>query len=355
MAKKKTYYDIGNLLLTKAQYMMLLGQRSNGKSYQVKLTCLTDAFEKDEKFVYLRRYDKDIKQSYVTSYFEDMPISKITKKKFNHIKAINGYIYFLNIDKEGEEVDRKLIGRYCSLNQYERYKSQNFINYQSIVYEEFITDDFYLDDEPRLLQQFVSTVARLREIRVFLVGNTLTRVCPYFSEWCLEGVLKQKQGTIEVYHFHTKEKKVVNVAVEYCKNADNENTMFFGQAAKQIVTGEWDVKEVPKLPRKQYEYEKVYEVLLKYQSLQFCIQLLIEPKNGGVICFVYPITHKKARDIYRVITDEFSDLPNVTKKLDVEKRPEFLIAKCIRLEKVCYSDNLTGSDFKKVLENMIIV
>lgn len=354
MAKKKTYYDITTMLETKAQYMMLLGQRANGKSYQVKLTCLTNAFENDEKFVYLRRYDKDIKQAYVTSYFEDMNISKITKKKFNQVKAINGYIYFLNIDKEGEEIDRKQIGRYCSLNQYERYKSQNFINYTSIAYEEFITDDYYLDDEPRLLQQFVSTVFRLNKGRVFLIGNTLTRVCPYFSEWCLEGVLRQKQGTIEIYHFHTEKDKVVDVAVEYCKSFDNGNEMFFGQAAKQIVSGEWDVKEVPKLPRKQFEYEKTYEVLLKYQSFQFCIELLVEPKDGGVICFVYPITKKKARNIYRIITDEFSDLPNVSKKLDIEKKPEMLIARCIRLEKICYSDNLTGSDFKKVLESMMI-
>ena len=43
MAKKK-YYDIKNLLETKAQYMILLGQRANGKSYQCKKTVLEDAY-----------------------------------------------------------------------------------------------------------------------------------------------------------------------------------------------------------------------------------------------------------------------------------------------------------------------
>ena len=77
----------------------------------------------------------------------------------------------------------------------------------------------------------------------------------------------------------------VKIAVEYCANTNNKNTMFFGQAAKQIVTGEWDVKEVPKLPRQLYEYEKIYEVMVVYQAFKFVLELLIEPKEGGVIIF----------------------------------------------------------------------
>lgn len=99
------------------------------------------------------------------------------------------------------------------------------MDYDYILYEEFITDNSYLYDEPRQLQQFVSTVARSEKLTVILIGNTLSRVCPYFSEWCLEGVLKQKQGTIEIYHFHT-EKGIVDIAVEYCANADTSENMF---------------------------------------------------------------------------------------------------------------------------------
>lgn len=348
---KRTYYDISNLLSTNAQYLILLGQRANGKSYQTKLTCLIDAFS-GKKFIYLRRWKADIKQISVTSYFDDMNIKKITGNKYDSMKAINGVIYFIK-NKDGEVVDKLEAGRYCALNEYERYKSQVFKNYANIIYEEFITDNLYLDDEPRQLQQFVSTIARLDSIRVFLIGNTLSRVCPYFSEWCLEGVLKQKQGTIDIYHYHTEDGNDVNIAVEYCANTNNENKMFFGQTAKQIITGEWDVKEVPKLPRKQYEYEHVYEILVKYQSFSFVLELLFEPKNGGKICFIYPYTRK--RNIYRIISDEFSDLPNITSRLDIKKKPEQHIIDCIRLDKLCYSDNLTGSDFKKVLQNINII
>lgn len=347
---KRTYYNISNLLKTNAQYMMLLGQRANGKSYQVKKTCLEDAYNGKGNFVYLRRYRADLKQAYVTSYFADMPISKITNGEYDSVRAHNGFIYLVEVTEDGDG-KRKQIGRYCALNEAERYKSQVFKGFNNIIYEEFITDSYYLTDEPRLLQQFISTVARLDEVKVFLVGNTLTRVCPYFHEWCLDGVLKQKQGTIELYHYHMEE-NTVTIAVEYCSNTNNENKMFFGQSAKQIITGEWDVKELPKLPRKQYEYEMVYEIKLVYQSFRFCMQLLVEPKNGGIICFVYPMT--KDREMDRTITDTFSDLPNVNSRLDKDIRPEMLLIKCLQMDKVCFSDNLTGSDFYKVIEKMNI-
>lgn len=344
---KKQYYDITNLLKTKAQYMMLLGQRANGKSYQVKKTVLENAYENKRKFIYLRRYKADIKTKAVETYFADMPIAKITNNEYNGIIAWNGSIYFSKLNEKGETVKGIEIGKYCALNEYERYKSWAFVDYDYIDYEEFITDNIYLTDEPRQLQQFVSTVARHNRITVFLVGNTLSRVCPYFAEWCLDGVLKQKQGTIEIYHYHLEE-TVVDIAVEYCANANFENKMFFGQTAKQIVTGEWDTVEVAKLPRKQEEYENVYEVLVEYQKFQFVLSLLVEPINGGVIVFVYPFTGQ--RKILRKITNQFSDNPMISARLDTTKRPEFLISECFRLGKICYSDNLTGADFKHVNE-----
>lgn len=345
MARKINYYDIKSLLETHAQYMILLGQRANGKSYQAKKTVLEDAYKNGTHFVYLRRWKEDIKTKAVQAYFGDMPIEKITKGEWTGIKAWNGDIYFCRVTEDGKEEKSKSIGRFCALNESERYKSWSFIDYNYILYEEFITDKAYLIDEPRQLQQFVSTVARHNKITVLLIGNTLSRVCPYFNEWCLDGVLKQKQGTIEIYHYHVND-DIIDIAVEYCASTKAENKMFFGQTAKQIVTGEWDTIDVPKLPRKQYEYEKVYEVMVEYQKFKFIIELLIEPIHGGILCHVYPSTGQ--RKIDRVLTTEFSDLPNVTTKLDITKRPEYLICECFRMDKVCYSDNMTGSDFRNV-------
>lgn len=351
---KKQYYDISNLLSTKAQYLMLLGQRANGKSYQAKLTVLKKAYEENKWFVYLRRYKADIKQNSVESYFLDMPIDKITGGDYTGICAWNGDIYFTNYDEDKQATVKGLkIGRYCALNEYERYKSNVFKDYAYILYEEFITDNIYLTEEPKLLQQFVSTVARHEEIQVLLIGNTLSRVCPYFAEWCLEGVLKQKIGTIEVYHFHVGE-AVINIAVEYCANANYENKMFFGQTSKQIISGEWDTTDVAKLPRPQTDYDLVYEVEVEYQKFVFVLRLLVEPLNGGMVVFIYPKSEKSKRKIQRRVTQNFSDNIFETARLDPSRIAEAHILKCFQQGKVCYSDNLTGSDFKKVNEEMRI-
>lgn len=375
--KKPNFYDITNLRSTHAQYMMLLGQRANGKSYQVKNECcLHDAWDyingvletsryckkgetrRTGKFIYLRRWQADVKAKGVTEYFDDSKtyVRKMTDNMYDGVMAYNGSLYFCRRNEKGELEKSEEIGRYHDLNELERYKSRAFVDFTNIIFEEFITNGIYLDDEPNKLQQYVSTIARLDEITVFLVGNTLSRVCPYFSEWCLEGVLKQKQGTIDMYHYHVKDEDghdaVINIAVEYCANAKVENKMYFGQSAKQIISGEWDTKDVPKLPRKQSEYEKVYEILVVYQSFKFVIELLVEPMKGGRICFVYPFTGK--RKFNRILTDEFSDSLYKTAKLDLSRIAEAYINECFRNNKVCYSDNLTGADFRTVNEQFKI-
>ena len=348
---KKQYYSLDNLEKVDATYKLLIGQRANGKSYQVKLKrALEKAFKQHKKFIYLRRWEKDIKQDAVTDYFGDMPVLSITGGQYVGVTAYQGYIYFYNLDDEGKIVRGEKIGRYCALRLNERYKSQVFDGYEDIIYEEFITDELYLDDEPRKLMQFVSTVFRHNKGTVWLIGNTLSRVCPYFAEWCLTGTLRQKPGTIELYHFNVNE-EVINVAVEYCANTNYKNTMFFGQAAKQIVSGEWDVNDMPKLPGEQEEYENVYKVLVKYQDFKFCMNLLVD-KNGGRIVFIHPQTTSTKFD--RILTDDFSVNPLISARLQPKRKAEAYIQDCFRQNKVCYSDNLTGTDFKHVNEHFAI-
>lgn len=344
---KKEYYNITNMLATNAQYMILLGQRANGKSYQAKKTVIENAYRTDHKFVYLRRWRADIKTKAIEQYFADADIRRWTEGTYDSLVCWNGSIYFGKYNKETEKVDKvKEIGKYCALNESERYKSWAFVDYDYIIYEEFITDNVYLFEEPRILQQFVSTVARQGSVHVIMVGNTLTRVCPYFSEWCLDGVLKQKQGTIEVYHFHVDNDVVIDIAVEYCANMNYKNTMFFGQSAKQIVSGEWDTNAEPKLPKKQSCYETVYEVKVEFQKFTFIMQLMIEKEEGGAIVFVYPYTGY--RNIIRKLSDVFTDSRFITSSLDTTRRPEAIIHNCWIQNKFCYSDNLTGADFKNI-------
>lgn len=347
---KKQYYDISNMLSTDAQYMILLGQRTNGKSYQAKKTVVDKAFNAGEKFVYIRRWDREVKATVAANYLADCPISDITQGKYNAAYARQGSIYLINDTSPSPLDDKYHVGYYISLNRAVTVKSNVFIDVKWAIFEEFITDDAYIYLEPDKLQQLVSTYFRNNDGHVIMVGNTISRVCPYFTHWCLEGVLRQKQGTIEIYHHHTAEGDIVNIAVENCEMVEKKNNMFFGSVERQIVSGEWDTRDVPHLPRTQMEYDILYEVELTYQMFKFCIQLLVEPKGGGLLVFIYPLTKK--RRIYRQIKDEFSDLPNVTNKLDRNIKPEAAMINCFQLNKVCYANNLCGADFQHILNEM---
>ena len=334
--------------------MILFGMRSNGKSYAVKSHALQDAYEHKGTFVYLRRWSEDIKQKEVSSYFLDAPVKKITKGEYDGVTAWQGYFYFCNHDEEGKPVkSSEPIGRYCSLNQAERYKSQVFKDIRNIVFEEFITDKIYLGNsvnpEPKILMQFVSTVARDKDINVFLIGNTISRVCPYFESFGLKGIMKQEPGTIDIYHLRG-ENGIVDVAVENCTVVETKSRMFFGMASKQITSGEWDVNEVPKLLKPYEYYDMLYEIRVIFSEFKYILQLLMDGETGGCFVYIYPDT-KGTRKIRRVITDVFNVDPMITNGLMGKIPAEVVIADCFRKGKICYSDNLTGTDFRNVLNN----
>ena len=348
---KKRYYRTTNIDKVKAQYKMLLGQRSNGKSYAVKEKVLTKAYKHDKKFVYMRRYQNDVKATDVERYFSDMPIESITDECYEAICVYRGGIYFCNYDEDGKVKRGKLAGYIVYLSGLEHFKSQAFVNVEDMIFEEFITNAMYLNEEPKQLMQFVSTVFRDREGVVWLIGNTISRVCPYFEEWQLRGIPKQKQNTIDTYEFARyedgEEIKTV-IAVENCENSGSKSTMFFGLSADSITGGSWECKEMPKLPKPLNEYTMLYELLFRDNGFSFILQLLVN-NEGGMFVYIYPFTG--CRNLKRKITSEFSDDPLTTTCFNDKINAELRMRELLNQHKVCYSDNLTGTDFENVLNN----
>lgn len=362
--RRKDLYTTKNILEKGCNYNLLVGMRTNGKSFAVKHDILEDAWkslvEEDgneckQKFIYLRRWDADQKEAYVTAYFDDMreakngyrAIETITGGCWESCTAFRQYIYFTKIDPETGRIIRSApIGRYLALNMLERYKSQAFVNYTSLVFEEFITNAVYLENEPTLLQQMISTVSRDENIRVYMVANTLSRVIPYVNDWALFNLIKMKPNTIDVYNFKNAKGKTVKIAVENCEVVETKSTMFFGKAEKQIQGGQWEVDEYPHLSRPKEFYERLYELKVMYQQFSFCIQLLYDNKTDGTFVYIYPLTSNRHFD--RIISDEFSSDPMHSASFKSKIKAECIINDHLRNGKVCYSDNLTGTDFRGV-------
>lgn len=350
MASKKTYWNIDRLWETGAQYLMPLGQRANGKSYQGRRKGYEINLDNNEKFIYLRRWKDDIKASEVENWFNMSQLKKYYPKA-DGVICWQYKIYTYHMNEKGMKEKDEWIGWYLALNEAERYKSWEQI-YESgarlIIFEEFITDKVYLDDEPDKLQQLVSTCFRHEKGRVLLIGNTISQICPYFEYWSLTGVLTQKQGTIEIYHQHQEDGTVVDIAVENCNSINYENKMFFGQTAKQIISGEWETSAYPSRPKG--EWETLYEVAVHYQLFKFILQLQIN-EDDHLIVFVYP----SDREVDRILSDKFSTHPLISKKLFIDNKAEQMMTDLWRRNKFCYSDNLTGTNFNKLVDNYLFM
>lgn len=348
MARKREYYDRHPLFKTGAQILMVFGQNCNGKSYQAKEEIIERALRGERTFL-LRRYPDDIRQNKAQMYFDDMPVNKLTKGEWDSIVAYQSHLYFQRVDEEGKRERSEPIGFFGSLSEWQRYKSMAFVNYTLMVYEEYITDSYYLTDEPLLLMRLMTTVFRDKPGTVLMIGNTISRTVPYHMQWT-PGAIKQQQGTIEIYHFQDEDEDVnVDIAVEYAGHIKGTGALFFGNAAKSINKGEWFVESQPRLPKELFYYECVYELAIVYQTFSFVLQLLIDPEEGTKLVYVYPKTTN--RKIDRIITDKFSDAFLVTRYWR-DIRPEMYIRDAIANKRVVYSDNLTASDFNSVMDQM---
>ena len=357
MARKRDFWSRKAIMATGADYMLVFGQNCSGKSFQSKDAAIEGDENaallgalKGERFFYLRRMVTEINQNKATMYFEDMDVHKLTGGEWDGVEALQGLYYFWRLNENGKKERSEYIGAYGSLYDWQKIKSVAWVNFKLIIYEEFIAADYYLEDEPTKLQRVVTAIFRDHKGKVLMLGNTISRTCPYFLEWC-PNVLKQQPGTIEIYNMHDEagEGIDIKIACEYTGHVKGSGSMFFGQASKAIMAGEWDVKNSPKLPKDKMDYEKAYELILSYHQFSFVVQLLVDIYTGACLVYIYPRT--TSRRIDRKICDTFSDDIYTTRYFR-NNRPEMRIRELIQNEKVVYSDNLTASDFQNVYAQM---
>ncbi len=347
---KQKYYSLSRMKEIAPEFAILFGERSNGKSYAVKEELLTNAWKNKRKFIYLRRWQVDLNSVNVTDYFSDAPVKKITNGERDCVTCFRNEIFFGVHDKDGKVERKEKIGRAFYLGGAEHYKSLALPDYDAIDFEEFNTDLGYLPNEIRLFMSIVSTVARRRKITVYMIANAVTPICPYFREWELVGVRNQKQGTIDIYEKTTDQEDengnpvVVRIAVEYCEESGNNSRMFFGKSSKMITSGRWQSYTHPHLPYPYEECTSVYAVLIEYESERIKMELL--KRADECFCYCYPYTSSKP--IKRKLVDYVHPSPYITQKLYPNIKGEKIMGMLIRMKKVFFSDDLTGTLFYQI-------
>lgn len=347
-----------HLLLDKpmCHWLMLVGERSNGKSFVAKSYFIQEAFKSikegvcNNQFAYVRRFDRDSKDSVTEPYFADMPVQALTNNQYSSITVYRKHIYLSNHNPKTHKVERGVcIGQCFALASAEHYKSLMYPHINNIVFEEFINEkNQYLFRECDKFQQLVSTILRDRVGKVVLIGNTLSRLCPWYEECGLVGAEELGLNETRVYNLDG-----TIIKVHRCDSKGNLSNMFFGNAKKNIAQGEYYTTAQPHLEKKLEEYNIVHQIVLEYNHFKYLMRFIYDPKECCYMWYVEPKT-TPIKPNTRVISNQFNASPYYTNGFVPINEMEKRALRYIDLRKVVFNSNLTGTEFYNIIDKMDI-
>lgn len=358
MSNKKFKYvstDKIKKILNDTDYLILLGERSNGKSYACKSLAFQECYDNNKKLIILKRFDLECKDSMIVNYFNDVPIQEITRGKYTCIDVFRKEIYLSNVDEKTNKVKHGLkIGYVQSLSSDSHYKSLSFPDVEFILFEEFVaTDNQYLFNECNRLQNHVSTIFRQRKGKILLIGNTISRICPYYNEWELSHIKEQKQGSIDIYNIENENGDNTRISVYLTDSLNFNSGLFFGNVGKSITGGAYEVKNYPHLNESINHFKLLYQFVLEYNEFKFLCQLLQHnEKSDNITWFIQPKT-TDIKNNTRVFSNKYNINPMYSMTFKDCFNSEKRIINMLLNKNVCFSDNLTGTEFNSLLKNFI--
>ena len=338
-----------------ANYVIVYGGYSNGKSYAVKSGVVEECYKKDKMLAYIRRYQKEDSDANAENYFLDCPVEQITGGEYSAIICFRHWLYFANYDPEtAKYVKGQKLGRRFNLWEAFQTKSGVFPFMDYAIFEEFITLGEYLPNEFYRLQRLLSTICRNDDIVCFMVGNNITPVNPYYREMQLTNAHKQKIGSVDTYKLKTKHPagtETTTVIKMYLTVPTNKhNNMLIGAVAREGHGGSFHVEEHNHLDCKYTECKILYNVVVVYEGQTMLMQF-IRDKSNSHMWYVTPKTSKiqaKTRTIGQLRTMSKYH----TNQFDPLSEREAKMFQYLKIGKVCYMDNLTGTLFQQMYKGI---
>ena len=362
MPKKKTqvqssFYSLESILKKKAVYNVIFGERSNGKTYAVLEYALREFWKSGKQLAYIRRWREDFTGKRGSALFEGLVanglVSEITGGEWTGIYYYSSRWYLSKTDENGARVlSAEPLAFGFSLSSTEHDKGTQFPNVGIICFDEFLARTGYIPDEFVLLMNTISTIIRHRiGIRVFMLGNTVNKYCPYFTEMGLKHVGQMKPGSIDLYTYGKSE---LTVAVEYCKPNEqgkpSDVYFAFDNPKLQMITGgAWELDIYPHAPCKWRPKDVIFNYFISFDGQMLQADIVCMPDRS------FTFIHRKTSDLKEedrdiVFTPDFDSRPNWRRRINA---PFDTLGKKIAAyyasDKVFYQDNEVGDTVKNYL------
>jgi len=352
------YYSLKKILEQNAQYNLIFGERSSGKTY----ACLEDGvdnyFKTGEKMAVLRRFREDFRGKRGQAYFETLVtngkgvnvIKKLSKGKYDRIiyNSSRWYMAYWDEDLQKVVTDDEPFCYAFALTEMEHDKGNNYNSVTRIFMDEFITRGAYLPDEFILFMNCLSTIIRGRDnVKVFMAANTVAagKYNPYFKEMGLKHVDNMRPGDIEVYNYGNSGLKV---AVEYTDSPNKQGKpsdvyFAFDNPKLQMITGgQWEIDIHPHLTKPINEKDIVFSYFIQFEDRTMQADIVINSVDK--FTFIHekttPIKYPEQDIIYNLTPNEqhncyvslLNPVNEITKK----------IALFFKANKVFYQSNEIG-------------
>ena len=294
------YYSLNKINKKNATYNVIFGERSNGKTYATLKQALENYFNNGSQFAYIRRWSVDVQPKRMNNLFnaiiEDGYLEKLSGGKFTAIFFRTGRFYLCTYNDKGKPIynEEDVIGYAFSLSENEHNKANSYPKVTTIIFDEFLTNKIYLPDEFMLFMNTVSTIVRQRtNVKIYMLGNTVNKFCPYFKEMGLTNILTMKQGTIDVYTYGETRLKV---AVEYAdsKKKFKKNNFYFAfnnPKLKMITGGAWELNIYPHAPVKWLPKNIIFTYFIDFNDNIYQCEIINKDNN------VFTYIHEKTTPI----------------------------------------------------------
>ena len=291
------YYSLNKINKKNATYNVIFGERSNGKTYATLKQVLENYFSDGSQFAYIRRWSVDVQPKRMNNLFnaiiEDGYLEKLSGGKFTAIFYRTGRFYLCTYNDKGKPIynEEDIIGYAFSLSENEHNKANSYPQVTNIIFDEFLTNKIYLPDEFILFMNTVSTIVRQRtNVKIYMLGNTVNKYCPYFKEMGLTNILSMKQGSIDLYTYGDSKLKV---AVEYAdsKKKFKKNNFYFAfnnPKLKMITGGAWELNIYPHAPVKWLPKNIIFTYFIDFNDNIYQCEII--NKDTNVFTFIHEKT-----------------------------------------------------------------
>lgn len=122
-----------------------------------------------------------------------------------------------------------------------------------------------------------------------------------------------------------------------------------------IEKGLWQVTLQPKLPFSYNEYKVMYRIGFKFKNMQFLGEYLLDSRNKSLIWFIKPY-EKDFDDKLIIFSDEINPSNMWQRNIyDSSIKNEKLkrVFSTFKEDRIFYSSDLCGTDFKQVIDFQI--